>query len=519
MTSTGRFCFQSVAALSLCAAVLFAAGAGGDASPGSSDSPPPTAADRPDAARVPVVRLDQLPPMTEREKADAAARAAVLKKLEKRMDFKYDGARLRDVLDTFAKAAGVSLYVNWPELNTAGINAGTVITMDLRGIAADRGLELVLKQVSADALEGIGHDVRPGYVCITTDEELRGNVVARVYDVDRIQRYIFAGDMYAGVSGARVGPSMPLAVALRRPCTPEAMIAHLDARIAAWEEHLKLCEGNTDQQVLSATVRDEIEKLRDRRKRICDLRDEDMQLTLARECFIETRGRIDLTDPPGTVHARLRQWQTRLDAAWLEAINAVTERIADAENHHPATTETWREYREELRRGRAAQAGVFAGWRSMLLAIHDEEGASSQRAASGRGAFDLDREINSDVGGPDSPADGRSTGRSQASDSEGYFCSWVVYPEEQLVHLIKETCGRSEDWLSLGGPSDARMIGPGLLVVTATADTHAKVEHLLAQLDTLIANASRRNQRPAALRELLKLRKEPQPREEGDGKE
>ncbi len=104
-------------------------------------------------------------------------------KLKDPVPLTFPGDRLFNVLDFLRSTTGVDIYVNWPALRNAGVDTDTIITMDLKNVPADKGLELILEQASAGAITPLGYAIVDGIVRISTQEELRSNVETKVYDI------------------------------------------------------------------------------------------------------------------------------------------------------------------------------------------------------------------------------------------------------------------------------------------------------------------------------------------------
>ncbi|MBI1372070.1 MAG: hypothetical protein GC159_04830 [Phycisphaera sp.] len=113
----------------------------------------------------------------------------VREKLGQPIDVGFNGERLKDVLDSFRKKAGVNLFVNWHTLEGAEVKPDSPVTIEFKNSPADEVLALILNRVGGDAVP-LGYGIEKGVVVISTKEELTKRMVQRVYNI----RDLFASD-------------------------------------------------------------------------------------------------------------------------------------------------------------------------------------------------------------------------------------------------------------------------------------------------------------------------------------
>lgn len=116
---------------------------------------------------------------------DTEANRRTLNRLEERIPVDFDNQRLVAVIDFIRLTAGVDIFVNWPSLETAGIEQDTPITINLQSAPASEVLRLTLQQATATAgnITPIGFTVDEGVVRISTQDDLRSETSIRQYDI------------------------------------------------------------------------------------------------------------------------------------------------------------------------------------------------------------------------------------------------------------------------------------------------------------------------------------------------
>lgn len=96
-------------------------------------------------------------------------------------EVRFDGTRLRDVIETLREGSGANFNVNWKALASANVDPNTPVTIRARNITLRKALDLVLSNVSGgDALSFYAAD---GVIEITTRELADKVLVTRVYDI------------------------------------------------------------------------------------------------------------------------------------------------------------------------------------------------------------------------------------------------------------------------------------------------------------------------------------------------
>jgi len=123
-----------------------------------------------------------------------------LKKRVGQLDF--DEIRFTDVVQYLRDVTGAGIHVKWNALMPVGVNRDTPVTLHL----PDRTLEQVLKLLLEDLgdVNPLAYTVENGVIKISTQDDLRTNVITRVYD---IQDLIFPVPDF-------VGPRVDVAEAL-----------------------------------------------------------------------------------------------------------------------------------------------------------------------------------------------------------------------------------------------------------------------------------------------------------------
>jgi hypothetical protein len=92
------------------------------------------------------------------------------------------GMRLDKFLSYLADAAGVNVFVEWRALESAGIDAGVPVTLDLRNVPASAALERALAEVGGGNVR-LAYEIDEGVVRVSTADELAKHTWVRVYDV------------------------------------------------------------------------------------------------------------------------------------------------------------------------------------------------------------------------------------------------------------------------------------------------------------------------------------------------
>lgn len=129
--------------------------------------------------------------------ADGPAMATAVRMRVPAVEFKQ--VPLGDVFDFMREVAGLNLYVNWPALESAGIDRAMPISIRLRNIQLSKVLDLALGQVSVGR-SPITWYVSDNIIHITTRDLADRDLITRIYSVH---------DLLVDVPNF-VGPSMQL---------------------------------------------------------------------------------------------------------------------------------------------------------------------------------------------------------------------------------------------------------------------------------------------------------------------
>jgi hypothetical protein len=94
----------------------------------------------------------------------------------------FEFAPLGDVIDYLRAQSGVSIDANWRALEVLGIEPANEVTLNVRDVAIETALQLVLENVGGPDAE-LAYYLLDGMVRITTVDELASHTEIRVYDV------------------------------------------------------------------------------------------------------------------------------------------------------------------------------------------------------------------------------------------------------------------------------------------------------------------------------------------------
>lgn len=108
-----------------------------------------------------------------------SSQAALQQKLS---GFRVDGIPFDEVIAMLAKTSGANFNVRWTQLQAAGIDRATPVSVDLHSITLAKALKVVLESVEpADVT--LGYYVHENVISITLKHTPRTNLITRVYDV------------------------------------------------------------------------------------------------------------------------------------------------------------------------------------------------------------------------------------------------------------------------------------------------------------------------------------------------
>ncbi|MEE8384711.1 MAG: STN domain-containing protein, partial [Dehalococcoidia bacterium] len=117
------------------------------------------------------------------EELEPEANRAARQKLSKRTpEFRFDAARLEEVIDSLRDLTGLNIEPNWDALEMAAIERDVEVTLRLRDVTFEKVLDLILSQVGAGETE-LAYEIDDGIIQISTKEDLSRLTVNRVYNV------------------------------------------------------------------------------------------------------------------------------------------------------------------------------------------------------------------------------------------------------------------------------------------------------------------------------------------------
>ena len=137
---------------------------------------------------------------------DEQRNAEVRAKLAKRTNFEFIETPLNQVLDFLSDAAEVQMHVKTRALDDVGIGTDSPMTLNLKDVSVETGLELMLDDLQLDFA------IDRGLVIVSTPDDLQAKSVVRVYQLqplladlspEQIDRE--AGRL-AGIIAAQVAP-------------------------------------------------------------------------------------------------------------------------------------------------------------------------------------------------------------------------------------------------------------------------------------------------------------------------
>ncbi|MEX2215657.1 MAG: hypothetical protein WD768_16210 [Phycisphaeraceae bacterium] len=99
-----------------------------------------------------------------------------------------DNTKARDAFRWWSNVTGIPLVINWREMEAAGIDADTLIDLQLRNAPAAAVLSLMLRQLSPD--KPLMYETSDWYIRIMTKEEANKDTVILVYDIKDLTKRI-----------------------------------------------------------------------------------------------------------------------------------------------------------------------------------------------------------------------------------------------------------------------------------------------------------------------------------------
>jgi hypothetical protein len=113
---------------------------------------------------------------------EAADSKAILRRLNDQIDpVHLENAKAKDAFKWWATTTGVSIVIDWRQMEEDGVDADKAINVDLHNVPAGKMLGLLMKQTSPDTQ--LMYEVTPWYIQITTKARAARTLVTRFYDV------------------------------------------------------------------------------------------------------------------------------------------------------------------------------------------------------------------------------------------------------------------------------------------------------------------------------------------------
>ncbi|MEO0586231.1 MAG: hypothetical protein AAF078_01200 [Planctomycetota bacterium] len=113
---------------------------------------------------------------------ESEANRRVTIKLREPVPIAFDGNLLVDVINYFTNTTGVNFDVRWNQLQAAGVERDSPITLQLTNIPAEEALRRVLQQVSTE-FDPVSFSIVEGIVTISTERDLQRTTFIRNYDI------------------------------------------------------------------------------------------------------------------------------------------------------------------------------------------------------------------------------------------------------------------------------------------------------------------------------------------------
>ena len=113
--------------------------------------------------------------------AEAASRSAEAQLQRVLPQVSFKAVSLSDCVDFLRDVTGLNIFVDWKNLERAGINQRTPITLDMRKSTAEQVLNRLLQQ--AGTKSKLDFDLDEGVVQIATEDQVNSRTFMRIYDV------------------------------------------------------------------------------------------------------------------------------------------------------------------------------------------------------------------------------------------------------------------------------------------------------------------------------------------------
>ncbi|HYE62529.1 MAG TPA: hypothetical protein VD997_11095 [Phycisphaerales bacterium] len=116
--------------------------------------------------------------------ADAEENRRVLATLQtKRIPANFTENPLSAVFTYIEQVANVNMDVDWPQLETKGIDAETPVTLKLTNVSIETVLDRIVEKVSQDPTSGAAWAIQNGVLTISSREQINKNKVLSIYDI------------------------------------------------------------------------------------------------------------------------------------------------------------------------------------------------------------------------------------------------------------------------------------------------------------------------------------------------
>lgn len=125
----------------------------------------------------------------EKQAADSPVNRATRDKLEEPMkEISAENQSFEKVINFIRDNAGINIFINWNELQGAGVDRNTQVSINLRDVPIRKALTTILSEVSPTSAtepeKALGYTIDEGVVTISSRKDLNARYqVVRVYDI------------------------------------------------------------------------------------------------------------------------------------------------------------------------------------------------------------------------------------------------------------------------------------------------------------------------------------------------
>jgi hypothetical protein len=107
--------------------------------------------------------------------------------LDKRLpELNFNAIPFRDVVEFLRDVTGANIFINWSDLESAGISKDAAVTLRVRNVTFAKGLDLILESVSTNP--ELTYSVEGGVIEISTAARAEKKVIVQTYDVSRLAK-------------------------------------------------------------------------------------------------------------------------------------------------------------------------------------------------------------------------------------------------------------------------------------------------------------------------------------------